>query len=119
MNDTLAANFKKFHESYKDKDDEDLVFLATRTIENILTQILSAFLLESPSKKDSLLDDGEPIGRFVNKIHLAQRLGLVSDALAEELHLLRKIRKEFKNKIDCTTLDYKDVRSFCKNLIAP
>ena len=119
MNQKLTAIFKKFHASYSDKDDEDLVFLATRTIENILTDILSSFLVESASKKDVLLDDGEAVGRFVTKIHLAQRLGLISEGLAEELQLLRKIRKEFKNKIDCTTLDYKDARVFCKNLIAP
>ena len=119
MNDELIANFRKFQDSYKDKDDEDLVFLATQTIENILTQILLRFLLESPEKKDNLFDDGEAVSRFVTKIRLAQRLGLISQGVAEELQLLRKIRKEFKNKIDCTTLDYKDVRAFCKNLIAP
>ncbi len=94
MKEEIFDKFQRFYEIYSKEKDEKLVFLTTATIEDLLNRALKKRLL-------------------------ASRLGLISVGLAEELQLLRKIRREFKNKIDCTTLDYKEAQIFCVNLKAP
>jgi len=115
----LAPAFRRFHEIYAKPDDEKLVFMAVEAIEDLLTRILIKYLVKHTSKKDGLFSKDRPLSYFSVKIDLAHRLGLISSGLEEELQTLRKIRKEFKNKIDCAMLDYKHAKVFCNNLKAP
>ncbi len=121
MNQRLPALFQKNHALYRtESDDEKLVYFSVRKIEELLTQILLKFFLKSPSsEKDALFDDGKPLNYFSAKISAAERLGLISSGLAAELRTVRRIKKEFKNRLDCTDLEYKEARSLCENLWAP
>ena len=115
----LAETFEKYRVLFsKEESDEDLVFAATKTIEGLLTQALRKFLLKS-TDSDTLFDPKKPLEPFHAKISIASRMGLISAGLADELRLLREIRREFRQKIDCATLDYEDVVAFCNNLKAP
>lgn len=121
MNQKLPILFQKYKTLYQEEpQDEKLVYQASKKIEELLTQILLKFFVKSPSsEKDALFDDGKPLSYFGTKISMAQRLGLISPGLASELQALRRIKKEFKNRLDCQDLEYKDVKGLCENLWAP
>ncbi len=119
MADNLIDAYEKYHIKYSaEPDDERLVLISTRTIESLLTKAVQRFFLKS-TDSDALLDPKMPLEPFHAKIDVAERLALISEGLASELRLLRAIRKEFRQKIDCYSLDCKEVKDFCANLKAP
>lgn len=95
----LVKIFQEYHDFYKAKDDEDLA--------------------SSPTDGDNLFDEGKVLRHFGSKIRMAQRIGLISLRLAEDLHRLKKIRKHFQDSVDCYELDHREVKDFCESLIAP
>lgn len=116
---SLISAFETYHAKYlAEPDDEKLVYVATRTIEDLLTRVLQKFFLKD-TEGDLLFGAKMLLEPFHAKITTAERLGLISKGLADELRLLRVIRKEFRQKIDCYSLEYKEVRIFCANLKAP
>ena len=117
--DPLVETFKKFHSIYADQEDEQLVRLAAGVTKNLVKQILMKYLIGGSSKSDELFDDDRPLRHFSAMVHLAYRLGLISKGLAKELHVIRKMRKEFVDSIDCQSLDYKDAQALCERLNAP
>ena len=120
MAGNLVEKFEKYFHLYRaETDDEELVFLATATVEGLLFKILKKYLVVSNLEIDTLLDRDRPLAGFGTRINLAHRMGIISEGLFDELHLLRRIRKEFKNKIDCGTLEYRDVKEFCEKFKAP
>jgi hypothetical protein len=121
MNKKLLTLFEQYHMLYRNKpDDEELVYFSAKRIEELLTQILLKFFLNSPSsEKDALFDHEKPLNYFSVKISIAQRLGLISQGLAAELQTIRRIKKEFRNRLDCRDLEYKETRILCENLWAP
>ncbi len=119
MNDELIEMFKRYHEIYAQEEDEKLVRLAAETAKNLLKHILMKYMVRSSLKKDELFSSERPLRHFNAMIHLAYRLGLISEGLADEIQLVRKMRKQFVRTVDCLTLDYKDAQALCDRLNAP
>jgi len=71
------------------------VLVATSMLEEMLRELISAYLVPNPSSSDTLLDGpNAPFGSFSGKIDAAYRLGLISNQFCRDLHLIRKIRND-------------------------
>lgn len=65
-------------------------------LEEALKQLLQKRLVEPRSRKRDIVEgDQAPLHSFSAKIDAAFQLGLISEYMARDLHLVRKIRNEF------------------------
>lgn len=85
---------------FKRETDRAAVILVAAIIDETLNAILKSKLIPLPSASDDLFDGpNAPISTFSSKIDLAYRLGLISNKLCRDIHLIRKIRNSFAHDI--------------------
>ena len=99
-----TRTFDLFISEFESESDRGCVLLAAAMIDNILEVLIKHVLIECKTKNDSLFDDATaPLGTLSAKIDLAYRLGIISDNLRRDLHIIRKIRNDFAHDVlDCT-----------------
>jgi hypothetical protein len=81
------------------------VILGAARIDELLYELLAAFLLPSPNSNDDLLDTERPLGTFSARISMCYRLGLIDASFTRSLHLIRRIRNGFAHETAGGTLD--------------
>ena len=81
-------------------------------IDEGLTSLLKNFLVPQPSANDSLFDSAtSPLSTFSAKIDMSHRLGLISNKLCRDIHLIRKIRNTFAHDIYGCSFENGSVKS--------
>jgi hypothetical protein len=75
--------------------DRSAIMVGASRIDIYLERILK-LLLKEPSnpKEDSLFNIERPLSSFSSKIDLAHRIGILTDQLAINIHLVRKLRND-------------------------
>jgi hypothetical protein len=105
IDEHAAGQFKKFLIEFKNESDRAAVILGAAKLDILLYQLLTKFLITSPTGTDELFDGDSPLGTFSSKINLAYRLGLIDKDFSLSLHLIRKIRNSFAHEISGISLD--------------
>lgn len=95
----------EFMTTFVDQPDHVAVILATSKMDEQLKHIIRLRLIPCSTGKDELLDSGQGLGTFSNRIDLSFRLGLIDSSLAGSLHILRKIRNDFAHAYEGQALD--------------
>jgi DNA-binding MltR family transcriptional regulator len=76
--------------------DRAAAIVAGAMLDDALKALIEAILVKPIKKEHSILHgDCAPLGSFSARINAAQQLGLISNYLARDLHVVRKIRNEF------------------------
>jgi len=101
--------------SYTEKDDRTIAILGGTFLEMMLEHILLAFLPENNKDVEKLMDYNQPLGSFSNKITIAYCLGLIDEAIKDDLTYIRKIRNEFAHDL-YASFDNQNIQSWCENL---
>jgi len=114
-----VAEFNKFANEFKTESDRAAVILGAAKLDILLYQLLKQVLLPTPSGRDELLDQDEPVSTFSARINLAHRLGLISPELANALHLVRRIRNSFAHELSGVSLDSGAQRDRIRELVRP
>ena len=101
-----------FSREFKNESDRASVILAAAMIDNVLDTLLRARLAPVSTGQDTLFDGhNSPIATFSARIDLAYRVGVISDKMARDLHIIRRIRNEFAHNIVGCSYDAPSVRS--------
>ena len=115
----MYQELAKFANDLKSESDRAVVVLAAAKLDLLLYQILSKVLKPTPGKTDGLLDGESPLGTFSARIMMCHRLGLIDDAFARALNILRKIRNSFAHEPSGVSLDSGQHRDRVKELVMP
>lgn len=117
--------WQRYMAMFSQESDRACVILTVSFLDELLTHCLRIKLVAAPSSTDSLFEGGNaPFSSFSSKIDLAYRLGVISNRLCRDLHLVRKIRNDFAHNIEgCNFSDQKvhnrvrELRSAFEDLI--
>ncbi|MCJ9700177.1 MltR family transcriptional regulator [Bradyrhizobium sp. SHOUNA76] len=91
------------------------VLISTGFMEQVLKEILCAFLIEGKVAEELLEGGSAPLGTFSARAKLAFTLGLISETEFQDLELIRKIRNEFAHNVKASFED-SEIRNRCKIL---
>ena len=99
-----------------------LIIIGTSKIDNLLLEILRAFLkpkLAKGNNQDELLEGDTPLGTFSSRIKICRRLGLIDETLFDAIDRLRQIRNLSAHSISFnhTTAPVKDHITLFKGLM--
>jgi hypothetical protein len=110
--DTAMHWDELFDREFKNESDRASVILAAAMLDNVLDTLLRAKLAPVSTGQDTLLDGhNSPIASFSARIDLTYRVGVISDKMARDLHIIRRIRNEFAHNIVGCSFDSPSVRS--------
>jgi len=98
------ALFESFINEFRTETDRAAVILGAAKLDELLRQILQAYLLTVPSGRDELLSQENALGTFSSKINISYRLGLIDAEFSRALHIVRKIRNFFAHEISGCSL---------------
>ena len=93
--------WQRYMEMFSKESDRACVILTVSFLDELLTLCLRMRLVANPNAIDSLFEGGNaPFSSFSSKIDVAYRLGIISNRLCRDLHLVRKIRNDFAHNIE-------------------
>jgi len=99
-------------EEFNAESPRALVILAAAMLDQALKRLLQTYLVASPTRDDDLFDGSNaPMGHLSSRIDFSYRLGLISNEMCRDLHLIRKIRNEFAHNITNCTFENEKVKS--------
>jgi len=90
-----VENLGAFFNEFNKESDRGAVLLAASILDEWLSDILGAYLIEGKSSDTLLKGFNSPLGTFASRAAMAHALGLLMDHEYEEITVLRKIRNEF------------------------
>lgn len=109
------AKFFPYMELLNKESDRGAVLISSGFAEQLLRDILLAFMQEKPQSID-LLDGGNaPLGTFSSRIAACYALGLISDWEHQDLTLMRRIRNDFAHDIH-TSFETPSIIDRCRQL---
>jgi hypothetical protein len=115
--DLRFEEFTEFLEEFKNESDRAAVILGVSKLDLLLYQLLRKVLVPITQKTDDLFDGDGPLSSFGVKINLTYRLGIIDNAFANALHLIRKIRNSFAHEVSGCKLDSGAHRDRVKELL--
>ncbi|MFH1866434.1 MAG: hypothetical protein ABIK85_11190 [Candidatus Eisenbacteria bacterium] len=113
------SEFDQFVTEFKGETDRAAVILGAAKLDLLLLQILQRVLLPCPRSSDELFDGDAPLSTFSARIALLHRLGVIDDAFARELHLIRRTRNAFAHEVLGCRLDSGGHRERVKEVYLP
>jgi len=95
-----------FVNQFAAESDRACLIIAVAKIDSILKSILEQFLLPNTTNDDPLLDSQNFLGTTYSRTLILNRLGLISNEMAKQLNLLRKIRNDAAHITTKTKFDF-------------
>src|SRR5690349_18814017 len=109
-----AIDLNAFSEKMRVESDRACAALGSALLEQKLKQLFERRLRNSQAK---LLGGFGPIATFSARIRLAHALAWISDAVAEDLDVVRDIRNDLVHSVDHTrSFEDQSIRDRCRNL---
>lgn len=87
--------YAKFRGQLYSESDRGCALAAIAYLDEAITALLRARMVQKKSNIDALLDQGRPASSFSTKIRLAFAMGLISEDVFHDLNILRSIRNKF------------------------
>jgi DNA-binding MltR family transcriptional regulator len=109
------STFETFLDEVRDESDRAAAILGGAVLDEILSQFIRSFLIDSPDAVQLLSDSG-PLGTFRARIDLAFALGLISKRIQRDLHLIRKIRNDFAHRPHGWTFGRPEIADRCNEI---
>jgi len=110
------GGYNEFIKEFENESDRSIIILVVSFIENYLEFYLKKRLINHKFV-DSLFEGYAPLATLSAKIDIAFSIGLISEEIHSELHLLRRIRNisaHDDSKVDFSNIKIKDL---CSNLV--
>lgn len=107
------------HLLFAQESDRAAAIVAAAIVEDAIETLLRKRLVEPYLReRDLLREHSGPLGSFSAKIDACFQLGLISRYMAQDLHLIRKIRNEFAHAASLCTFDTEPVHTWVRTLEA-
>jgi DNA-binding MltR family transcriptional regulator len=97
----------------ENQTDRGAAIVGAAWVEEELHAAIESFLEKDKAAWDRLFRKSGPLSSFSAKIDLARLLGMVSNVVASDLHILREIRNEFAHSVldkDKSVLSFRTAR---------
>ena len=85
----------RFLAEFNRESDRGAALTAAAVLDDRLTEILTAFLADTPSAKELLTGFNAPLSSLASRAAAAYALGLIQENELKEITVIRKIRNEF------------------------
>jgi len=109
--DEGLKRFAALVEEMNGESDRAVAIVGAAWVEEGLSDAITSFMRPHKKSQERLFGANGPLSTFSAKINLARLLGMVTDAIWSDLHVIRDIRNEFAHHIahkrDHTRLDFK------------
>jgi mannitol operon repressor len=116
MGEADQPEFAAFLKEFQGETDRGAALVGAALLDQKLSDILRAFLVEGRIT-DSLLEGGNaPLGTFSARIKAAFALGLIDRHEQHECEIIRKVRNEFAHRIHGTTFKEQRIAAWCAAL---
>lgn len=102
VRDDLAVTEKRkaaFIEEMNLQTDRGVAIVGVAWVEDEIALALESFLVSESNAWKRLFEGTGPLATFSAKIDLARLLGLITEAIRSDLHIIRDIRNEFAHQV--------------------
>jgi hypothetical protein len=108
----------KFFTELKTLPDRVVGLLAATVLDNRLESAIKANLHDSANKKlfRMLFGYSGVVASFGNRINLGFAIGLYTEGTMNDLHIIRRIRNEFANKLNLKDFNAESIKNLSSNL---
>ena len=86
-------------EEMQGQTDRGVAIVGAAWVEEAMSAAIESFLHSDRKAWDRLFGIAGPLGTLSAKIDLARLLGMVSDSIKSDLHIIRDVRNEFAHRI--------------------
>lgn len=86
-------------EEIQEQSDRGAAIVAVAWVEESITAALESFLHADSNSWKRLFTGSGPLANFSSKIDLSRLLGLLTDTVRSDLHIIREIRNEFAHQV--------------------
>lgn len=86
-------------EEIEEQSDRGAAIVAVAWVEESITAALESFLHHEPNSWKRLFAGSGPLANLSSKIDLCRLLGLITDTIRSDLHIIRDVRNEFAHQI--------------------
>ena len=86
-------------EEMNGESDRAVAIVGAAWVEEALSDAITSFLHSHQKSQDRLFGSNGPLSTLSAKIDLARMLGIVTDSIRSDLHVIRDIRNEFAHHI--------------------
>lgn len=86
-------------EEINDQSDRGAAIVGAAWLEESMSAALESYLHSHPKSWERLFGGNGPLGTFSAKIDLSRLLGLITDVIWSDLHILRDIRNQFAHQV--------------------
>lgn len=86
-------------EEINDQSDRGAAIVGAAWLEESISAAIESFLHSDPRAWQRLFGGNGPLGTLSAKIDLSRLLGLITDAIRSDLHIIREVRNEFAHQI--------------------
>ena len=114
LSDEAAGCLAELEESA----DRAAVLIGTAFLDDALTALLRARLVDRGSAVQKLMGGRMPINSFAHRIRLAYCIGLLGSRMYRDLFTVRRIGRKFGHSHRCPSFDEESVREDCHKLRA-
>jgi DNA-binding MltR family transcriptional regulator len=106
-------DFSAFLKEFQNETDRGAALVGAALLDQKLTDILRAFMVESKVANELLDGAIAPLGTFFARIKAAFALALIDEKELHECDLIRKVRNEFAHRAHGTTFADPKIKSLC------
>jgi mannitol operon repressor len=107
--------FAGFLPELNNESDRGCVMIACSYLDELLRQIVLAFLVDVPASTTLLEGFNAPLGTLSTRASAALALGLIRESEFKEVDTLRRVRNRFAHNVHIS-FDSQDVDALCRNL---
>lgn len=105
-----------FMDEFNKESDRGASLVAASMLDERLEDILSNYLVDTPTSKDLISGFNAPLGTFSARAAVALSLGLIQENEYKEITLIRKIRNEFGHGWKSISFESGRVADLCRQL---
>lgn len=102
LDDPFYERLRTFLSASNGETDRGRALVAASLIEEMLEEVLRAFLLEGAATKNLFDSSNAPLSTFSAKASASRALGLISIEEFRDVEFVRKIRNEFAHSVLCS-----------------
>lgn len=96
--------------------DRSAAIVGAAFLDNRIALKLSYLMKDDKTVREELLENSGPLATFSSRIRLGYMLGLYSEEVYKDLHIIRKIRNFFAHDLDKRDFQNDSISDQCRNL---
>ncbi|PGW57512.1 transcriptional regulator [Bacillus thuringiensis] len=118
-NNQYLEALNEFEKELKNSSDRGLVLVCGSIIDQLLSELLKAFLIKSDSIEKDLFKGTGILATFEAKIQMSYYLGLMSKNEKLNITYLQRIRNKFAHQFINISFESNDIINVCRNFEIP